>query len=90
MSVHSFDGYGQLCDWCIEHGYDVDNEIDAEEDNHKRSTFRSFYLKHNASDTYAEISVETDYINGWGFGEVQRVGLKRIEKEVVVKQVSYE
>ena len=90
MSVANFDGYSQFEDWCIGNEYDPGMQYDEEEESHKRSTILSFYVKKNDEDVYAEVVVDTDYDNGWGYGSIERVGLKRIEKEVVVKQVSYE
>lgn len=90
MSVFSFDGYSQFEEWCIEHNYDPDTHYDSESEPHKRNTYESFYIKHNDNDLYAQVSVETNYDNGWGYGDIEKEGLKRVERQITTTQVTYE
>lgn len=89
MSVFNFDGYCQFEEWCVEHRYDPDTHYDSESEPHKRNTYESFYIKHLDKELYAQVSVEMSYDYGMGMGDIEAVGLIRVEKEVVVKQVSY-
>lgn len=89
MSVFSFDGYSEFSEWCEVNGYDEDTQYDLESEPHKRNTYDSFYIKKLDSDTYAEVSVETSYDNGWGYGDVTREGLTRKVEQVVTEKVSY-
>lgn len=88
MSVKS-DWCDKFEEWCIEHRYDPDTHYDSESEPHKRNTYENFYIKHLDKERYAQVSVETNYDNGWGYGDIKAVDLVRIEKEVVVKQVEY-
>jgi hypothetical protein len=88
-TVYNFDGYSDFCDWCEQNDYDPDTQYDLESENHKRSTFDTFYIKKIDSDVYAQVSVETDYDNGWGYGEILREGLTRKVEQVVTEKVSY-
>lgn len=85
----NFDGYSEFCDWCDENGYDPDTQYDLESEPHKRNTYDYFYVKKIDSDTYAEVSVETSYDSGWGYGDISREGLKRKVEQVVVEKVTY-
>lgn len=88
MSVFSFDGYCEFEEWCTENGYDPDEHYDSESEPHKRNTYESFYIKKD-NGTYAQVSVETNYDNGWGYGDIEQEGLTRHEEQVVVTKVVY-
>lgn len=85
----NFDGYSEFCDWCDQNGYDPDTQYDLESQPHKRNTYDHFYVKKIDGDTYAEVSVETSYDNGWGYGDISREGLTRKVEQVVVEKISY-
>ncbi len=38
----NFDSYYEFEEWASEQGYDYDNELDREEESHKRDTLVSF------------------------------------------------
>lgn len=89
MSVFNFDGYSEFADWCETAGYDPDEMYDQTEESHKRDTLLSFYVKNAEKNTYAEVSVDTNYDNGWGYGYVYRAGLTRKVEQVLTEKVSY-
>jgi hypothetical protein len=89
MSIFSFDGYSQFCDWCEENGYDPDEQYDLESEPHKRNTYDSFYIKKLDSERYAQVSVETSYDNGWGYGDIEQEGLTRTEEVIQTVKVVY-
>jgi hypothetical protein len=76
-------------EWCIIKGYDGDNEIDFEEEVHKRGSHASFYVKKIDADLYAEVSCSCDYDWGRSGYEIHRTGLVRTEEQIVRTQVVY-
>ena len=88
-SVFSFDGYSEFEEWCVDNGYDPDEMYDPTEESHKSDTLLSFYVKNAEKDTYAEVSVDTNYDNGWGYGYVYREGLTRKVTQVMTEKVEY-
>jgi len=77
-------------DWCEANGYDCEDEHDYEEFVHKRGSQVSFYIKKEADGTYAQVTANCDYDWGRDNIEIQKEGLKRIEKQVTTTTVVYE
>lgn len=88
-NVFSFDGYSEFAEWCEKNGYDPDVMYDQQEESHKRDILLCFYVKNEERNTYAAVSVDTNYDNGWGYGDVYQQGLTRKVTQVMTEKVEY-
>lgn len=77
-------------DWCDANGYDEDTEYEREEEVHKRGAHVTWYIRKEADDTYAQVFAYQDYDNGRDQIEVEKEGLKRVERQVTTTTIVYE
>ena len=86
--VHLED-HNEYADWCVKNGYlEFDDFVDEETSTYKRHEQVFWYLKHEDG-TYAECQAFRDYDEGLFDIMVNRQGLVRTVKEVVVEKVEY-
>lgn len=84
----NFENYSEFEEWADEQGYDYDNELDREEESHKRDLLVSFYMKKKDSDSYAQVSFMQSY--DWGASGFEVVeGLQRVEEVVTITKIKY-
>lgn len=76
-------------DWCEANGYDGDDEQDYQEEVFKRGAHVSFHIPKD-DETFALVTAYQSYDNGREEINIQREGLKRVEKQVTTTVVVYE
>ena len=90
MTSIYLDSNSNFEEWCEANGYDSEDEHDRVEEVFKRGSHVSFYIKKEADETFAFVTANCDYDWGRDGIEIQKEGLRRIEKQVTTTVVAYE
>lgn len=86
----NFDNGGELEDWAEENGYsEAWNPYDEKVLIEKADSFVEFYLHKASDDTYARFTAYSSYYNGYYDIKLDKEGLKKVEKQVVVTKNEY-
>jgi hypothetical protein len=87
---HYFNSYREADAFLVGIGYSLDNQIDLEEDPHKREIQCQAYLQHESGEDYIKVTYMRTYDDGATDFTIDTTPLKRIETQVTVTKVVYE
>lgn len=80
--------YSDFLQWCEDNCYS-DEEHEVEEEQYKRDTLISCYIKKKDEDKYAQLSYTQSYDDGAYNFQIVNEGLIRKEEQVVVAKIKF-